>query len=73
MPWASDRSSFIALSIAAMASSSSATETSAPTFLAAAQASQVHAERDELLLRAVVEVAFDAAALGIGGADDAAT
>ena len=30
---------------------------------------EVHGQRDEALLRAVVEVALDAAALGLGGVD----
>ena len=33
---------------------------------------EVHGERDQLLLRAVVDVALDAAPLGVGGRDDAA-
>ena len=71
MPRASSRSSSSARASSACASSRSPGDRVRAPLERALGQSELQRQRDEALLRAVVQVALQAAALGVAGADDA--
>ena len=71
MPWASARSSWMASCTSAFSSSSMAIGVGRIVLHGVAGQADLHRQRDEVLLGAVVQVALELAALGVAGGHDA--
>ena len=71
MPWASARSSWMVSCTSPVSSSSIADGVGRVVLDRVAGEAELHGQRDEVLLGAVVQVALELAALGVAGGDDA--